>query len=68
MTDTTVHVHGGDPREIGAQVGRAIRTLRERAPRPVVPRPLWQRDQLFLEPDLPEQTDLDDDDEDDRAP
>lgn len=31
--------------------------------RSAVPRPLWERDRLFLEPDLPEALDLDEDDE-----
>ncbi|MEU5322914.1 hypothetical protein AB0G67_40120 [Streptomyces sp. NPDC021056] len=35
-----------------------------RPARPVVPRPLWERDRLFLEPDLPEQTDLENDGDD----
>jgi hypothetical protein len=31
---------------------------------PVRPRPLWERDRLFLEPDLPERLDVTEDEED----
>lgn len=33
--------------------------------RPIVPRPLWQRDQLFQEPQFPEALDLEDEDDGD---
>lgn len=37
--------------------------------RPIVPQPLWERHRLFVEPDLPDGTDLEDEDdgEDDPA-
>lgn len=33
--------------------------------RPIVPRPLWERHRLFIEPDLPQGADPEDDDGDD---